>query len=354
MKTEEFKTWMKEFCEFNDTTINNRISNCRKVEGTYGDLEEHYRKDECLQIINVLTYSTKDERENLPPRHNIPIDGNIRNGSATLKSAVKLYVEFEKEFSAKEENEGVIIDEMFVEDEEDQIEAKSDLKNGFNSLFDLIDASQDDFVRFFVKNSLFISPEYIQSQAQELLQQIENGDKIPVRFSLKMKEHFKATDKYVSTIKNRKDAVNISREFDIYSKRRADVKVEFDSTGNKSVVDAIEKYTKCRVSTSQSHIINYSISHVWAQTYDPLFFSSLWNIVLVPSYLNPIMDKPKHQQKLNGEIQSVIKAICNELYNPNELLNDSLIKKETEEIQKKAREIIAAGLIKYLPKQNLL
>ncbi len=348
MKIEEFKTWMKEFCDFNDTTINNRISNCRKVESCYGDLEDLYCKDGCTKIITALTYSTKDEKENLPPKHIIPIDGNIRNGSATLKSAVKLYVEFEEDFSAKEEKENELIDEMFVEEVEDKIEDKSDMKNGFNSLFDLINTSEDEFIRFFIKNTLFISPEYVENQVQELHQQIENGEKIPVRFSLKMKEHFKATGKYVSTIKNRKDAVNISREFDIYSKRRSGVKVKFDSTGNKSVVDAIEKYTKCRVSTSQSHIINYSISHVWAQTFDPFFFSSLWNIVLVPSYLNPIMDKPKHQQKLNGEIQGLIKAICNELYNPNELLNDSLIEMESAVICKKAKEIIAEGLINYI------
>lgn len=342
MKLEEFKAWMINFCDFNHTTINNRLSNCKKVESCYGDLEENFRKDKCRKIINDLTYSVKDERDNTPPRHNIPINGNIRNGSATLKQAVNLYIEFEKDFL--EENHET---EVFREDEEVE-ENEDGFKNGFNSLYNLI-KSEDEFLDFFVRNTLFLNPEYIKNQADEMLLKIETGSKLPVRFSLKMKEYFKSESKRVSTIKNRRDAVNYSRDFEFFSRIRPEIKVEFDSTGNKFVVDEIEKYTNCRVSTSQSHIINYSISHVWGKTYDPLFFSSLWNIVLVPSYLNPIMDKPKHQHELNGQIQSLIRSICIQLYNPNSLLNEpSLVDEENSAITECARNFISKGFINYI------
>lgn len=347
MKIEEFKKWMKEFCDFNDTTINNRISNCKKIESSYGDLEDIFRKDKCLQIINDLSYTTKDERENLPPKHIIPINGNVRNGSATLKRAVNLYVEFETDFSEQNNDADSVLD-IFQEDEEEIIGDKNEFKNGFNSLYNLI-KSENEFVEFFVMNTLFIHPDYIEKQADEMLERIDKNEKIPVRFSQKMKEYFKSEDKRISTIKNRRDAVNFSRDFDFYSKIRPDIKVEFDSTGNKFVVDAIEKYTNCRVSTSQSHIINYSISHVWGKTNDPLFFSSLWNIVLVPSYLNPIMDKPKHQHELNGHIQSLIRSICIELYNPNSLLEDlTLVEEENSSITQYAKSLISKGVINYI------
>jgi hypothetical protein len=41
-----------------------------------------------------LTYTADDERHNRQANHKIPINGNIRNGTATLKQAVRLYVEF--------------------------------------------------------------------------------------------------------------------------------------------------------------------------------------------------------------------------------------------------------------------
>lgn len=44
--------------------------------------------------MNRLCYSTQDERNNAPVRHRIPINGNQRTGSATLKQAVGLYIRF--------------------------------------------------------------------------------------------------------------------------------------------------------------------------------------------------------------------------------------------------------------------
>lgn len=345
MKTEEFITWMQEFCDFSDRTIDNRISNCTKVEEYYGDLDDNYKEDECLKILYELSYSTKDERNNVVPKHNIPINGNIRNGSGTYKSAVKLYTDFRKDFTEEEEEEDNEPLKLFDE-------TPNHKKNGFDLLYKLV-KQDNDFISFFVESSYFIAPEYVKRQAKEMLETIKKEERLPVRFSLRMKKHFKSAKKQVSAIKNRKDAVSYSRAFDFFSKERSFVKVEFDSTGNKAVVDAIEKYTKCRVSTSQSNIINFSISHVWAQTFDPLFFSSLWNTVLVPSFLNPIMDKPSHQQKINGEVQSIIRAICIELYNPNKLFGElqselPLIENESEQVHKHAQEIISKGLISYI------
>jgi len=103
MNVERFKKWM----EFNGkpkNTIQNRISNCRNVENYEGDLDQHFAQDYGLSLIEKLSYSTSDERNNSPAKHKIPIDGNIRNGSATLKQAVNLYFSYRKD-NGKEFNE---------------------------------------------------------------------------------------------------------------------------------------------------------------------------------------------------------------------------------------------------------
>lgn len=93
MKTEEFKAWLE--AKYDDKfTVSSRISNCKRVEKYYGELDVQYRKDQCKSLIEELKYSAEDEREHRTPLHKVPIDGNIRNGSATFRNAVGLYVKF--------------------------------------------------------------------------------------------------------------------------------------------------------------------------------------------------------------------------------------------------------------------
>ena len=95
MEAEKFKNWLK-FNGKPQNTIQNRISNCRNVENYEGDLDQHFINDYGLSLLGKLSYSTSDERNNLLSKHRIPIDGNMRNGSATLKQAVNLYMSFRK------------------------------------------------------------------------------------------------------------------------------------------------------------------------------------------------------------------------------------------------------------------
>lgn len=79
-----------------DAARSSRVANCRTVEQYEGDLDEHFDKDELATLLARLTYSVVDERQRRPAKHRIPINGNLRNGSATLKSAVSLYLQFRK------------------------------------------------------------------------------------------------------------------------------------------------------------------------------------------------------------------------------------------------------------------
>ncbi|CAM3830450.1 hypothetical protein ACFW4G_28065 [Paenibacillus lactis] len=75
------------------------ISRCRRVEHWEGVLVNHYNDDQGRTLLERLTYSKEDAEHGLDPKHNIPIKGNkgydsIYEGTASLRNAVKLYLDF--------------------------------------------------------------------------------------------------------------------------------------------------------------------------------------------------------------------------------------------------------------------
>ena len=71
-----------------------RISNVRRVETAYGDLDDYYNRDRCKSVLADLWYSTADKRRNARNPSRIVIDGDAYNGLSTLRSAVRLYVKY--------------------------------------------------------------------------------------------------------------------------------------------------------------------------------------------------------------------------------------------------------------------
>ena len=94
MREDTFRSWLSSNRGYGTGTVNSRVSNCKTVEGCEGDLDEHFDQDRLQGLIEKLTYSKADERQNRPARHLIPINGNVYNGTATLRSAVSLYKQF--------------------------------------------------------------------------------------------------------------------------------------------------------------------------------------------------------------------------------------------------------------------
>ena len=96
MRKRRFETWLKTERKPQPAagTIASRINNCERIEKFEGDLDDHFDADGLRRLMERLTYSTEDEQYRRKPKHNVPINGNIHNGSATLKSAVNLYRKF--------------------------------------------------------------------------------------------------------------------------------------------------------------------------------------------------------------------------------------------------------------------
>ena len=94
MRDSQFERWLLDVRGLSSTTVTARLSNCRSIEKHEGDLDEHFDRDRLASLIDRLAYSAADERNNAPPRHHVPIGGDLRKGSATLKRAATLYREF--------------------------------------------------------------------------------------------------------------------------------------------------------------------------------------------------------------------------------------------------------------------
>ena len=93
MQTDRFAAWLRAE-GLSERTIHSRLSTCRRLETYEGDLDEHFDSDGLRRLLDDLAYSTDDERRGAPPRHKVPIEGNMRNGSATLKNAATLYWQY--------------------------------------------------------------------------------------------------------------------------------------------------------------------------------------------------------------------------------------------------------------------
>ena len=104
MQIESFRAWLEQR-GLSQSSATARISNVTRVEAHYGDLDGHYAKDyakdRLARILRQLQYTADDERRNAPNPSKIPIDGNLRNGLATLKQAINLYSEYREADAAR-------------------------------------------------------------------------------------------------------------------------------------------------------------------------------------------------------------------------------------------------------------
>lgn len=98
MKVKEFKNYLKDINLLKKETIASRVSNLNRIEKVYGDLDEHYKKDAFNYLMQEFTLEKGDEKI-----HQIDIKGNPYTGTATLKSALGLYLDF-KIFEIENQN----------------------------------------------------------------------------------------------------------------------------------------------------------------------------------------------------------------------------------------------------------
>ena len=80
-----------------DGTVQAQMHRAGRVEECYGDLDEHYDRDQLRSVIDELKYSAEDERRNKPNPSKIPFNGNIRKNLASYRNATERYCNFRRE-----------------------------------------------------------------------------------------------------------------------------------------------------------------------------------------------------------------------------------------------------------------
>lgn len=91
-----YRDWLERY-GYASNTIQAQLHRAGRVEECYGDLDDHYDKDQLQSVISELRYSTEDARRSKPNPSRIPFEGDIRNNLASYRNAVERYRKFRHE-----------------------------------------------------------------------------------------------------------------------------------------------------------------------------------------------------------------------------------------------------------------
>lgn len=169
--------------------------------------------------------------------------------------------------------------------------------DGYTSLLDApaMGGNINNFVKLALENSYFLNKTATISIHNDLIINIGTGTPVYARES-------DAVQQVINGIRNFVDGT-------------LQIPILADPDGNTAVRDIIEKNTGYTVSSGYNDFFtNFKISHIWSNANDPRFFTSFWNIAIVPAWANDILDKKNSQMQLAKTMINTYKAICDKLY----------------------------------------
>lgn len=164
----------------------------------------------------------------------------------------------------------------------------------------------NEFIKLAIENSYFFSVDIVKKRQSKLATLFQNKSQIPARKTTKKDSG--ASD----YAQEEKDGTFYYCE----QKNGVSIPIEVDKDGNSKVRSLINSYVGYWAGNGKenSNFVNYTISHIWGRAFDPRYFTSLWNIVLVPSWANTLMDKVPTKGSIESKLRSTIKKICSEFY----------------------------------------
>lgn len=95
LRKEAFRAWL--YGRIMQRSISDALSRCSRVENAFKlDLDAEYHTDRGRAVLNSLEYTVDDERLNrpAPPQLEFKEGANIKEGMASLRSAVRTYCNF--------------------------------------------------------------------------------------------------------------------------------------------------------------------------------------------------------------------------------------------------------------------
>ncbi len=246
---------------------------------------------------------------------------NIRIDAADLaskswsnyQSAFSAYIEIVNDYIVN--NPNVVsknktqwkLDYSVIADEAEILATRID---GTDSLLAEIGRDAIGFVRLVLENSYFFDPKVVLQQFNDIRNAYLKKDKLPARWTENYKTQYPGMRK--DEIKKQSTTSN-SITYNGHP-------VQIDKDGNYAVRSLIKDKFGYTVSQGQNSIIQYyKISHIWGEAYDPIKFTNLWNLVLVPAWANDLLDKSYSRNGLTVTFKQVIKSICLNFYKMNNL-----------------------------------
>ena len=200
--------------------------------------------------------------------------------------------------------------------------------DGIRSLIDLIDTlGEKTFIKLVIESSYFFDVKIVDAQRKDIFNKLGNQP-IPARKTTK-----KDGEDLGVGINTTHGNVNI---FLINNKN---IPVLLDKDGNEQVRKLIKRDTGYTISEGSGSIFkNYNISHIWGKAWDPRYFTNLWNIVLVPTWANSLLDKySDDKDSIEYKLKEMFKKICVELYGING--PNSTFRKEWEDMASRMGEL---------------
>ncbi len=96
MDEKGFRMWLEEG-GLKESSIQTHITDVKRVERHYGNLEALYRKDRFDEVLRELRYTAEDERHRAPNPSRLPIEPRVRPNYSVLQcyaGTVRKYREF--------------------------------------------------------------------------------------------------------------------------------------------------------------------------------------------------------------------------------------------------------------------
>jgi len=122
MREAEFRAWF-EANDYDAATIGTQLARAKRIEQSYGDLDELFRDGKLAALKAELSYSTADERANRPNPAKFPVNGNIRNSMASYCSTIEYYSKFSASADRSQPDNGQNITSDAIEAAMDEFDA---------------------------------------------------------------------------------------------------------------------------------------------------------------------------------------------------------------------------------------
>lgn len=176
--------------------------------------------------------------------------------------------------------------------------------DGMESLIKTI--GYNEIIKLAIESSFFFAKDIADDYYSEICKAIKTKDKLPARSSDKtISSRFANQGKHI--ISGGQLCYQDENNPPVF-----DHPIELDGNGNASVCSIINGYTGYNLAykSELKPFLNYIISHIWSRAIDPRYFSNIWNIVLVPAWVNHLLDKENGQGSLSSMLKSTFMKVC--------------------------------------------